>query len=262
MRAKRFLFNVLAIFLGVVAVTARAQTPFAGAWKLNQEKSQLAGDTMKFGPAQGNSMEMAAGGVTYSFRTDGSNYAMPTGNIAIWRQTGPDSWTTEYRNASGKLLSSDSWKLSADGKALTVVSSGVRASGDLYTDTVDYVRTDGTGESLLGSWKSNSVKLGSPSNLVIEESGLDSLTFKIPASKVSCRAQLDGKDAGCEGPDVPTGLRIALTRTGPYTMKVVQNLNGKTVSSAVYTVANDGKTMTAVGGTPGDPPTTMIWEKQ
>ena len=35
------------------AATAAAQNPFAGTWKLNQEKSQLAGDTMKFGPAAG-----------------------------------------------------------------------------------------------------------------------------------------------------------------------------------------------------------------
>jgi hypothetical protein len=262
MRRKRFLSAALPIFLGVGAATAAAQTPFAGTWKLNQEKSQLGGDTMKFGPAQDNSIEMVAGGMTYSFRTDGNNYAMPTGNIASWRQTGPDSWTTEYRTTSGKLLSSDHWKLSADGKGLNVVSSGVKASGDLYTDTVDYVRTEGSGESLNGTWKSSSVKLGSPGDLVIEVSGLYALTLKIPASNASCRATLDWKEAPCEGPEVPTGLRIALTRTGPYSMKMVQNLNGKTISSWAFTASDDGKTLTEVGGTPGDPPATMIWEKK
>ena len=265
MRLKRFLFAAFSIFLGVDAATAAAQTPFAGTWKLDQEKSQLTGDTMKFGPAQDNAVEMVAGGMTYSFRTDGNNYAMPTGNIASWRQTGPDSWTTEYRTTSGKLLSSDRWKLSADGKGLTVVSSGVKASGDLYTNTVDYVRTEGSGESpigLIGSWKSSSVKLGAPSDLVIEVSGLYALTLKIPDSNATCRATLDGKEAPCEGPEVPTGLRIALTRTGPYSMKMVQNLNGKTISSWAFTAADDGKTLTQVGGTPGDSTKTLIWEKE
>ena len=87
--------------------TAAAQTPFVGTWKLNQDKSQLAGDTMKFGPAQGDAIELKAGGLTYSFRVDGKNYAMPSGNIAIWRQTSPTSWTTEYRKADGSLLSRD-----------------------------------------------------------------------------------------------------------------------------------------------------------
>jgi hypothetical protein len=262
MRPRHFLSATLWIFLGVAAAgTAVAQTPFAGTWKLNQEKSQLAGDTMKFGPAKESAIELVAGGVTYSFRTDGNNYAMPSGDVAIWRQTAPDSWTTEYRTRAGKLLSSDRWKLSADGKGLAVISSGVKANGDLYTDTVDYVRTDGT-DGLLGGWKSTTVKLSSPSEIVIQESGLDALLFKIPAMRASFRGTLDGKEVPVAGPDVPTGLRISLSRTGPYGLQLVQKLNGNTVSSQVYTVAGDGKTMTEVGGAPGDPPATLTWEKQ
>jgi hypothetical protein len=278
MRPRYILSATLWIFLSVAG--AVAQSPFAGTWKLNQEKSQLAGDVMKFGPAAEDSIELTAGGMTYSFRTDGNNYAMPTGNLAIWRQTGPDSWSTEYRTRNGKLLSSDSWKLSADGKGLTVVSSGVKANGDLYTDQTDYVRTagpEGTGSatgstteapteaspgSLIGSWKSTTVKLGSPSEFVIQEAGLDALMLKIPAMKASCQATLDGKETAVEGPDVPTGLRISLTRTGPYSFQLVQKLNGKTISTSVYTVAGDGKTMTEVGGAPEDPPATLTWEKQ
>jgi hypothetical protein len=260
MRPRHFLSAILWIFLSFAA-TAVAQNPFAGTWKLNQEKSQLAGDTMKFGPAKEDAIELVAGGMTYSFRTDGKNYAMPTGDVAIWRQTDPDSWTTEYRTTNGKLLSSDNWKLSADGKGLTVISSGVRANGDLYTDTADYVRTDGT-EGLIGGWKSTTVKLSSPRELIIQESGLDALLFKIPASKVSCQATLDGKEAVVQGPDIPAGLRISLTRTGPYGLQLVEKLNGNAVYSSVYTVAGDGKTMTEVGGAPGDPPATLSWEKQ
>jgi hypothetical protein len=262
MRPRHLLFATVWIFLSVAAGTAAAQNPFAGTWKLDQEKSQLAGDTMKFGPAQEDSIELVTGGMTYSFRTDGNNYAMPSGNIAIWRQTAPDSWTTEYRTRTGKLLSNDSWKLSADGNGLSLVSSGARATGDLYTDTTDYVRTDGSGVSLIGSWKSTAVKLSSPNDLVIQESGLDALLLKIPALRASCRATLDGKEAAVQGPDIPTGLRLSLTRTGPYGLQLVQKLNGATVLSSTYTIANDGKTMTEVGGSPGDPPATLLWEKQ
>src|ERR1700688_4001332 len=120
MRSGRLLFATIWLFLPLAAVsTAAAQNPFVGTWKLNQEKSQLAGDTLKFGPAEGEAIELKAGGVTYSFRVDGKNYAMPSGNIAIWRQTSPGSWTTEYRKTDGKLLSSDNWKLSTDDKTLS-----------------------------------------------------------------------------------------------------------------------------------------------
>jgi hypothetical protein len=262
MRPGQFLSaTIWLVMILATAGTAAAQTPFAGDWKLNQDKSQLAGDTMKFGPAQGDAIELKAGGLTYSFRVDGKNYAMPSGNIAVWRQTSPTSWTTEYRKADGKLLSSDSWKLSSDGQKLSLTTSGVKTDGDLYTDTAEYVRTAGS-NGLMGAWKSTEVKLSSPDEFSIAELGLDKLVLKVPAMKVSCELTSDGKEVAVEGPDIPTGLRISLTRTGPYTFRLVQKLNGNVISTAVYTVAEDRETMTEVGGAPGDPPATMVWEKQ
>lgn len=261
MRPGRFLSGTIWLFVTLAtAATAAAQNPFAGTWKLNQEKSQLAGDTMKFGPAAGDSIELTAGGVTYSFRVDGQNYAMPSGYLAIWRQTSPTSWTTEYRKTDGKLLSSDTWKLSGD-KNLSVTTSGVKADGDLYTDTAEYERTAGT-SGLLGAWKSTQVKLSSPDEFSIQVSGLDALILKVPAMKITCEAHFDGKEVAVEGPDLPPGLRVAFSRTGPYSFRLVQKLNGNEVSSSVYTVSDDGRTMTEVGGAPGDPPATRVWEKQ
>jgi hypothetical protein len=216
---------------------------------------------MKFGPAEGQAMVLTAGGVTYSFRVDGKNYALPSGDLAIWRQTSADGWTTEYRKADGKLLSSDDWKLSPDGKNLSVTTSGVKANGDLYTDKAEYVRTEGT-SGLLGSWKSTEVKLSSPNELIMQEAGLDQLILKIPALNASGEVNFDGKEVAFQGPDIPPGFRVGLTRTGPYSFRLVQKLNGTVISSSVYTVSDDGKTMTEVGGAPGDPPSTGVWEKQ
>jgi hypothetical protein len=262
MRSGRLFLATVWLSLSLAAAgTAAAQNPFVGNWKLNQEKSQLAGDTMRFGPAASDAIELVAGGITYSFRTDGNPYALPSGNVAIWRQTSPDVWTTEYRKPDGKLMSTDNWKLSSDGNNLTVTTSGVKANGDLYTDTGEYVRTAGT-SGLLGSWKSTSVKLSSPSELTIQESGLDGLILKIAAQKASVVTTFDGKEVAINGPDIPTGLRLALTRTGPYKFRIVEKLNGNVVDSSEYTVSADGQTMTAVGGAPGDPPSTTVWEKQ
>jgi hypothetical protein len=262
MRPGRFLSGTIWLLISIAtAGTAAAQVPFAGTWKLDQEKSQLAGDTMTFGPAQGEAIELKAGGVTYSFRVDGNNYAMPSGNIAIWRQTSPTSWTTEYRKTDGKLMSSDSWKLSTDGQKLSVTTSGVKADGDLYTNTAEYARTAGS-NGLMGAWKSTEVKLSSPDEFSIQEVGLDELILKVPAMKVTLQVTPDGKEVAVEGPDIPSGLRISLTRTGPYAFRLVQKLNGSVVSTSVYTVSEDRSTMTEVGGAPGDPPATMVWEKQ
>jgi hypothetical protein len=114
----------------------------------------------------------------------------------------------------------------------------------------------------MGAWKSTEVKLSSPDEFSIQESGLDKLILKVPAKKVSCEVTSDGKEAAVEGPDIPAGLRVSLTRTGPYGFRLVQKLNGSVVSTSLYTVSEDRATMTEVGGAPGDPPATMIWERQ
>jgi len=262
MRSGRWLLATLSVFVSLAAASsAVAQNPFVGTWKLNQEKSQMAGDIMKFRPAAADAIELSAGGTTYSFRLDGKPYALPSGHVAIWRETSAGSWTTEYRNIDGKLLSSDNWKLSSDGKDLTVTTSGVKANGDLFTNSEDYVRTEGS-DGLMGSWKSTSVKLSSPNELTIQESGLDGLILKIAALKATAVTNFNGKEVAVDGPDLPTGLRLALTRTGPYKFRLVQKLNGNVVDSSEYTVAADGQTMTEVGGAPGDPPATIVWEKQ
>jgi hypothetical protein len=262
MRAGRLLSAIFWLTTALATTaSATAQNPFTGKWKLNQEKSLLAGDTLTFRPAQGHAIELAAGGTTYSFRTDGNNYAMPSGDIAIWRATTPTSWATEYRKSDGKLLSSDSWKLSPDGKTLSLTTSGVKPDGDLYTDTGVYERTAGT-DGLIGSWKSTQVKLSSPDEFSIETLGVDGLVVKLPSLKASCQARFDGKDVAVEGPDLPPGLRLSFERTGPYTFRLTHKLNGNTTSSSVFTVSEDRQTMTEVSGAPGDPPSTLVWEKQ
>jgi hypothetical protein len=259
----RFLLATFALIACMAcANTSAAQSPFAGTWKLNQEKSQLAGDTMKFGPAAEQSIELTTGGITYSFRTDGKPYALPSGDVAIWRQNSPSNWTTEYRTINNKLLSSDDWQLSADGKTLTITSTGAKANGDLYTNTATYTRTDGA-SGLMGAWKSTAVKLSSPNELTIQVAGLDRLIFKIAAMKATCEANFDGREVAVDGPDIPSGLRLSLNRVGPYSFKLTQKLNGKLISSSVYSVTKDDpNTMTEVGGAPGDPPATVIWERQ
>ena len=259
----RRLFAIVTLLASMAfASAAGAQSPFAGVWKLNQEKSQLSGDTMKFSPAAEGSIELTTGGTDYSFRTDGKPYALPSGDVAIWRESSPAKWTTEYRKINNKLLSSDTWELSADSKTLMITTTGAKANGDLYTNTATYVRTAGT-DGLLGSWKSTEIKLSSPNELSIQVAGIDRLVFKIAAMKATCEANFDGRDVAVDGPDIPSGFRLSLSRTGPYSFQLTQKMNGKILSTSVYTVSKDDpNTMTELGGAPGDPPTTVIWEKQ
>lgn len=243
------------------AGAAAAQNPFVGTWKLNQEKSALAGDTMKFNPAAGESYELVAGGTAYSFRINGNNYRMADGDLAVWKQIDASTWTTDYRKADGKPLATDTWKLSADYKTLTVITTGTNPDGKSFRDTAVYLRTAGT-TGLLGAWKSTEVKLSTPHELVIAAYGLDGLSIKITALKASLLAAFDGKDVVPIGPNIPPGLTLSLFRIGPSSFRLVQKINGHAAYSSRFTVSADGQTMTEIGNAVGDPSQTGIWEKQ
>jgi hypothetical protein len=259
MKLKRLL--TWSVMLFGMASFAAAQNPFVGVWKLNQEKSHLAGDTMTFGPASGDAIELNAGGTAYSFRIDGKAYRMAAGDLAIWKQVDPSSWTAEYRKPDGKPLATDTLKLSDDGKTLTVVTTGTKPDGENFTDSAIYTRTAGA-SGLIGSWKSTKVQLSSPGELTIAAYGLSGLSIKIASLKASLLANFDGKDVAPVGPDIPSGLTIALMRIGPASFRMVQKVNGAVIYSAHYTVSADGKTMTEAGNSPGDSSQTSLWEKQ
>lgn len=256
----RTVLACIAMLMGT-ATLAVAQGSFVGTWKLNLDKSQLAGGTMKFGPADSQSIELSAGGTKYSFRVDGNNYRMASGDLAQWKQVDPATWTTDYLKPDGKPLSTDTWKLAADNKILSVVSTGIKPNGEHYTDTAVYRRTGGT-DGLLGAWQSTEVKLGSPNELKIAAEGLAGISITIPELKASVTGGFGGKDAVPVGPTVPPGLTIALSRVGPSGFRMVQKINGAAVYSARYDVAPDGQTMTETGNSPGDPLQTSVWEKQ
>jgi hypothetical protein len=98
--------------------------------------------------------------------------------------------------------------------------------------------------------------------LVIQEAGLDTMIFKIPDTRATAKANLAGREVPVEGPDVPPGITISVTRKGPYGLHLVEKLNGTVVRTSDYTVSKDGKSLSELGGAPGDDPTTVVWEKQ
>ena len=205
MRSGRWLLTTVWLFLSLAAAgTAVAQNTFVGTWKLNQEKSQLAGDTMKFGPAAGDAIELGR---------RGNHLLLPRGRQplrAAQRQRShleTDQPRCLDHGVSQDRRQADEQRQLEDflrRKNLTVTTSGVKANGDLYTDTAEYVRTAGT-SGLIGAWKSTSVKLSSPNELTIQESGLDGLILKIAALKATASPISMARKWPSRGPTFPPG---------------------------------------------------------
>ena len=249
----------LTVVIGAASLAFAADTPFAGTWKLNLDKSKLVGDTVKFTSA-GEMMRITGGGESYEFKTDGSENKTRFGTAA-WKKIDDKNWE-ETDKVNGRLDSKTTWTLADDGKTLTARSTGDKPGGGSFDDTSIYVRTAGT-QGLAGTWKDKEYKGSSPSLLVMSDIE-NGLSVEEPDFKLKATGKFDGKPGKVEGPTIPQGASFSLTKTGARSFKMTRTQSGKPLDMSTWTVSEDGKSMTVVSRTAGttDPPTTEVFEKQ
>ena len=99
---RRILSGCLFAIVGTCTL-ASAQSPFVGTWKLNQAKSHLTGNTVKYSAAPNSSIRETNAVGSYTFKTDGREYSAPFDSSAQWKQTSPSTFETTYRR-NGMLL--------------------------------------------------------------------------------------------------------------------------------------------------------------
>jgi hypothetical protein len=256
--------NILAMCVVVCAFAGgltAAENPFAGTWKLNPAKSKFTGDTMKFEKTPSGAIRWSGSGLTYTFNSDGKEYEGPFGEVVVWKQIDDHTWETTFQR-KGILLSTDTSRLSPDGKTLTVVSKGTKPNGETFQDTVVYERIAGD-RGLLGGWKDQKVKISSPGTILFKPSGEDGLVFTSVGYKATYEAKFDGKDYPVTGPTVPAGIMVALKRTGPRSFEVLTKQGGKPLFRETLTVSQDGRTLTDVGSAIAvNEPFTAVYDRQ
>lgn len=242
-----------------LASVALAASPFDGTWHLNAAKSQLTGDMLSFKDDGSGGFKYTDSTESYSFKPDGSSFTTPAGTEMTFRPSSEGSYTSTAKR-HGLLLRTTTWQPAADGKTLTVESKGTKPNGDAFDNTETYARSS-PGKGIAGDWKGTQVSLSSPNSLSFKTEG-DELTLMISAMKATWHGKLDGKDTPASGPTVPDGLTVAITSTGPHSMKLVEKLNGKPVDISEFRVAADGKSMTNKGTDgQGKEPYTEFYEK-
>jgi hypothetical protein len=250
---------LLTAVLGTSSLVLAANSPFAGTWKVNLEKSILVGDTVKFSSA-GDVMRMTSGGDSYGFKTDGSESKTRFG-AASWKKIDDKTWE-ETDMVNGHLDSKTTWTLSADDKTLTARATGDKPGGGSFDDTSTYVRTAGT-KGLAGTWKNKEFKGSAPSLLTLSDIE-NGIAFDEPDFKMKATGTFDGKPGNVEGPGIPAGASFSISRTGPHSFKMTRTQNGKPFDMSSWTVSPDGKSLVVVTRTAGttDPPTKEVFEKQ
>ena len=250
----------LALAVFCFAASAFAQSPLAGTWKFNPEKSKITGDTMSFAPAPGDAVKFSAAAMTYTAKLDGSDSTTPMGFTTQWTKIDENTWKVVAKKGS-TILSTDTMKLSPDGKTLEYTSEGTKPNGDSFHDTSTYARIAGT-KGFFGTWRSTKTSLSSPSGYEIKDNGDGTLTWTLPDLKATVTLKMDGTEAPAIGPTVPDGLTLSLTKTGPRSFTMVEKIKGKPLWKGNDTVSEDGKTLTEEGSIVGvNEPTTAVYDK-
>jgi hypothetical protein len=186
-------------------------------------------------------MQVTGSGQSYKFKTDGQEVPAVFGGTAIWKQLDANSWETTNK-FNGTVLSVDTTSISADGKTMTVISKGTKPNGEAFEDSATLQRVSG-GPGLAGKWKSTAVKV-SADQWEITPNGDDGLTLKILDYNASVSVKFDGKDYPVTGPTVPKNYTLSAKKTGARRIDFIEKMDGKEVSSDVFTVSADGKSFT------------------
>src|SRR6059036_1436777 len=125
------LHHLLCVVFTAATATAvaAADLPYAGKWKMNLAKSDLGEITVTYEQLPSGEMQATAVGQSYKFKLDGKDYPAIFGNTAAWKSLNPTSWQTTWK-LNGKVLTTDTLTLSADGKTLTVNTKGTKPNGE------------------------------------------------------------------------------------------------------------------------------------
>jgi hypothetical protein len=246
---KKFL-STLAILALTASPVLAADNPFTGTWKLDLSRSHFTGDTFTYSKAANGMMHYNDGSTTsFDFGTDGKEYPTSQGRTTSWTAAGPNAWDSTIR-FNGTVLVKSHRFLSADGKTLTILSTGKRPDGSDFKAELIYVRVTGT-TGLVGKWRNTKYNSDAPDSYIISFPAPDTIHWVIPAYKETATGKMDGSDVPITGPTVPKGMTLSVKRLSPTKLSDVVKDNGKVIGIGTVTLSADGKTLTDVSWSPG-----------
>lgn len=250
----------LALSCLFIASFSAADDPFVGKWKLNQDKSKIAGEQMKIQDLGDNKYEFTFGSVSDTITADGTDQPVHFGRTTSIVKEGPNSWKMVIKK-DGKVVSSMIHTLSDDGSTQTIKGTDTKPDGT----TSDFEVVDkraGSGSGWGGTWESTNVKISSPDEVQIEPYGAHGLTFNTPAYQDTLSMKFDGKDYTEKGPTVAPGSTSSGKRVDAHTLELTDKVKGQVMDHTKFEVSPDGKTLTLTIHETGQPNAlTIVYDK-
>ena len=252
----------LVLLAASVGAASAADSPFVGTWKLNVEKSKLAGESFTY-TATATGFQYSNGStVKFDFATDGKDYTVLPGRTVSWTKSGANAWDSIYKDGHGTVLSKVHRVLSADGKTMTVVSTDYHADGTTSEETDVRQRVSG-GPGLAGTWKEMKVNRASEM-MIISVPSAGHIKYEIPRQKDILEGPVDGTASPVKGPSALEGATIAFKQMSSTELAWTYANKSTVLQKGVDSVSSDGKLLTSTGWAPGkeSEKTIEVYDKQ
>jgi hypothetical protein len=230
----------------ILTVPVLSDPPYAGTWKANMAKSDMGQVTWLVEPASGGKYTSTMDGQSFTFGLDGKAVPTPWGSMTAWTSIDGKSWQV-INHVNGKLMSTDTVRLSPDGSGLTVQSTRVLAEGGTVRDTAAFRRAT-PGQGLAATWKMAKLTGAGTLMFKVAGKGSDGLVITYPDAGGVCEARFDGKDYPATGKLWSSGWTCAITRKGERGFDLLLKREGKELYRYSYALSPDGKSLVEEGG--------------
>lgn len=237
-----------------------ADASFVGRWKINLKKSIVTGFQEKIEDLGNNQIKTSFGDYEETITIDGKEHPTKHGNMAITTAEGPNHWKDVIMK-DGKVVKTESWTLSDDGKLFTEVDDHTRPDGSTDKSVYKLKRVAGT-SGLAGTWEDTEADPNDYPDVVIGPFEGDGLDFVTERSKEHDAVKFDGKDYPNQGPRVAPGATTAGKRVDERTVELTDKLKGQLTDTQRMELSADGKTLTVTITYPGvEKKQVMVYER-
>lgn len=263
----------LAVVLGTVHRPAEAAQQsgvdlkaFVGSWTQNPAKSRgtVSKDlTYTFSQEADGFIVIVRGGVQLRDRVrfDGNDYPTPDipGRTTSWTRVSDTIHETTIKNG-GVLVARGKWTLSADGRRLTQETTRTQPQAD--TNVIEYSRSSGSGNSLIGAWEPVSSTSSVAESFVVTLTNATTV-FVSFRTGVSYTMRPDGQEYDARSDAFPD-MKAVVTSPGSRALRRTTFRGSRPMLEAVWTLSSDGRTLTVTSRTVGssDESSVFVYEKQ
>jgi len=247
--------------LALTAISCHSPSPdWNGTWKLDQARSHIPERIFTISMTPDGMYHSGSGGETANFRCDGKGYDEKNTTAFCTQKDSSELEIVHFKN--GSKLFTVHWKLSPDGKTLTIESSRFHTDGSVTSKETQFARTSGS-DGFAGKWR-NLNPLNGRAPILQLSIGSNALHYTFPETEIQVDAFLDGTDADIHGPLVSQGTTIALRERGPRELSSTTKENGRVVSVGSWQISADGRLLTTAYWAPSKPSNkeVLVYDKQ